>query len=159
VRCHAGCRTDAVLAALGLVMRDLFPRGVAERQALGERAMARRRFRTTPRETAIAMLTREIERIAARLREQFGYDPPLRAAHLNEARERVSRILDICLAPIASFDWECHPHDDDPEWPALYSRAVEEEESEGFSPRHDPFARDRAVQRARRWQREMACLP
>jgi hypothetical protein len=102
------------------------------------------------------MVVREIERIGERLRQEYGYVPPLRAKHINEARERVGRILGIELTPIAPFGWECAPHDDAEMWPALYARAVDELRFTGRDPDTDPESRCAAEDMAAAWLHGLA---
>lgn len=114
-------------------------------------------------------MTRELDRLRVRLRAELGYDRPIRSSDLNEIRGRVSRIFELELAPVPMFAWECPPHDDDPAWPTLYMRALEDETRRRWMAMHPaapPWANDpagpgfydrlRAERLARKWQRSMA---
>ena len=129
LKCHAGCTTADVLAALGLTVRDLFAGNGVGRDRHDQRATARRPYNKSPREALSEALSRGVRELRERLRAELGYDRPLRGAELNVVRARACRELGLpssALPPLRAFAWECAPHDDDPSWPALYSRALEE---------------------------------
>jgi hypothetical protein len=169
LRCFAGCELRDIAGAIGLSVSDLFA-GDMRRERDRERFTTRRHFDKAPRQTVHAMLDRELEQLRARLRAELGYDRPIRSSDLNAVRERVCRMFELArLPPVAPFDWECPPHDDDPVWPTLYSRALEEETRRrwmAFYPEAPPWETDpggpgiydrmRAEQLARAWQRSMA---
>jgi hypothetical protein len=152
LKCHAGCTLDDVLLAAGLSAGDLFP-GRAGAQ-VRERIAARRRFAKSPEATVRDALTRELDRLRARLRAELGYDRPIRSSDINSVRAHVAGIYEVKLPPVPAFAWECPPHDDDPAWPTLYLRALEEQ---GGDPR-GPTLRERlrAERLARVWQRSLA---
>jgi hypothetical protein len=167
LRCFAGCDLDAIAGAIGLSVADLFA-GDSERRDR-ERLAAQRRFDKAPRRTVHEALDRELDRLRERLRAELGYDRPIRSTDINEVRERVCRMLQLPQLPrVAPFDWECPSHDDDPAWPALYSRAVEEESRRRWlaiypeaapwetDPRPGIYVRMRAELLARSWQRSLA---
>lgn len=62
-----------------------------------------------------------------RLRRQPLDTPHIRAKDVNVARRLANIKFNLRLAPIRAFAWEgCAPHDSDPFWPLLYSRALDE---------------------------------
>ena len=129
LRCFAGCELRDVAGAMGMTVADLFAAGDA-RERDRERFAARRRFTRSPAATVHAALDTELDTLRARLRAEIGYDRPLRAADINGVRERVCRLLGLApatLPAVPPFAWERPPHDEDPAWPALYMRALEDE--------------------------------
>jgi len=157
IKCHGGCSVADVLHAVGLELRDLFPRVRGRVDELRRHAVDHRRFRRAPHAVVREMLVREVERVRERLRVEFGYDPPLRAEHLNAARQRVASVLGIRLSSITPFDWEgCAPMDTDEAWPVLYTRAVEEMRFAGRDPDHDVEARIAAEDLAAQWLHALA---
>ena len=116
LRCHAGCAPAAVVRAIGLELRDLFPSREAWRRQQDRLAAERQRFRSNPRDTVRAALRDEL----ARVRAEPAIPRPLRSAEVNAVRMNVARIYGIPLAPITPFRWECPPHDDDPAWKPLF---------------------------------------
>ena len=170
LRCFAGCELRDIAGAIGLSVADLFGDNDSRRDRDRWRLTARRRFEQAPRRTMHETLDLELEQLRARLRAELGYDRPMRSSDLNTVRERVCRMFELAsLPPIAPFDWECTPHDDDPVWPTLYMRALEEETRRRWMacyPEAPPWETDpsgpgiydrmRAEQLARAWQRSMA---
>ena len=73
------------------------------------------------------------------------------------------------LLPVQACAWECPPHDDDPAWPALFMRALDEQTRQRWHTTHaeaqawetDPAGatlddRIHAEMLAREWLRSMA---
>lgn len=171
LRCFAGCELETIAGAIGLSVSDLFAGDEARRERARSRFAARRHFANAPRRTVHEALDRGLAETRRRLSVELGYDRPLRSSDLNGIRERVCRMLDLdpsTLPPLEPFPWECAPHDNDPNWPALYMRALEEEtrrrctalRPEALPWEIDPepgfYDRIRAEQLAREWQRRMA---
>ena len=167
LRCFAGCELRDIAVAIGLTVADLFAR---ERER--ERFAARRRFMKSPERTVHEALDAELDALRARRRAEIGFDRPLRASDINAVRERVCRLLGLApsaLPAVPPFPWECPPHDDDPAWPMLYMRALEEETRrrwhacfpEAKAWENDPhgpgfYDHMRAERLARKWLRSMA---
>lgn len=124
LHCFFGCRTLEIVKTLGLSMNALFSESSVNWR--GQRDTMRRRMRSTPVPTTKAMLRRELARIREEQRARIGYDPPVTSRTINEVRARVGRIAGVELAPVEAFAWECAPHDDDPLWPMLFDRALEQ---------------------------------
>jgi hypothetical protein len=169
-KCFAGCELRDIADAVALKVTDLFPARDPER--LRERNALRHEYRATPTPRLVIKnaLKVELAKIRERLRAEFGYERPLRAADHNSARQRVARIYGIpALAVVEAFAWECPPHDDDPNWPALYMRALDEvarDRWQAFRPEAQPWEADpdgpnlydrmAAETLARRWLRALA---
>jgi hypothetical protein len=161
-----------VAGAIGLAIADLFAGNDDRRERDRERFTTRRRFFQAPRRTVLEALDRERDELRRRLRSELGFDRPLRSTDLNAIRARVCRIFGLppsTLPPVPPFVWECPPHDDDPVWPTLYLRALEEETRRRWMALYpeapawesDPrgpgfYDRLRAEQLAREWQRSLA---
>ena len=172
LRCFAGCTVQDIAAAIGMTVRQLFPARDAD-ELRARRAM-RSRFAVASddsRRRALAgALAVEIAKLRARIAVECGYERPLRASDHNECRQRVARRFGITSLPLVrAFDWETPGHDDDPQWPALYRRALDETMRNFWQwahPDSDPweksplgpslYDRMRAERLAREWQRAMA---
>jgi hypothetical protein len=159
LKCHAGCTAEAVMHALQLELRDLFPNTDTWRQRQAEIATERQRFRRTPRATVRVAIERELKRTRDKILAELGYARPLRSADINVVRARVAAIYGVKLAPIAAFAWQGAPHDDDPAWPALFERRLREvliESSVDPDRKHSPDEWFEAASRAAGDLRELA---
>lgn len=123
-KCHAGCSTEAVMASVGMGIRDAFPRDESWRKKQDD---LRQRMRATPKKVITALLSTEYERAQAESTATLGYARPLTSSDLNKIRERVGRIAGVSLPNIPPFDWECAPHDTDPAWATLFYCALNTE--------------------------------
>jgi hypothetical protein len=126
LKCHAGCTAEAVMHALQLELRDLFPNTDTWRQRQAKIAAERQRFRQAPGVTVRVAIERELNCTRDKILAELGYARPLRSAEINAVRARVAAIYGVKLAPIAAFVWQGAPHDDDPAWPALFERRLRE---------------------------------
>jgi hypothetical protein len=168
VRCFAGCQISDIIHAVGLDLKDLFP--PQNPDAIRERDSWRRSYKATPRQAIKGALAVELARIRERLRAEHGHERPLRASDHNAARARVAKIFGVPpLAVVQAFAWETPPHDDDPAWPALFTRALDEtmrHRWQAFRPEAQPWEVDpagpclydrmAAETLARRWLRALA---
>jgi hypothetical protein len=130
LKCHAGCALEEILNAANLSKSDLFADRDRQRDRDRERSAARQRFARDPHSTIIEALNGELAKLRKTLRDELGYDPPLHAFHLNDARSRVRFELGLpewTLPALQAREWECLPLSMDPAWPALFARALEQE--------------------------------
>ena len=125
LHCFAGCAPESVARAIGLTLRDLFDDSPMRDN---ESRAVLRQYAQAPRETIEACIVREVERARIARLDRYPFDTPnVRSADVNEARRRASAMLGVSLAPIRPFAWEGYsPHDADPMWPLLFSRALDE---------------------------------
>jgi hypothetical protein len=148
LHCFTGCSVEAIVAALGLEISDLFAdAGAGCRGPVSstiERAPALR-----------SILDREEQRL--------GFRPPPLAWLKNEARAAVERRFNVRLSRRAAPWWEIPPHDVDPEWKCCVDRATEELALESeFSlewapePSQSLDIQESILRRARQLQRELA---
>jgi hypothetical protein len=166
-KCFAGCPLADITHALRLDVKDLFP--ARDREALRQRDAVRSAYRATPRQAIKGALAIELAKTRERLRAEHGYERPLRAADHDAARLRVARLFGLPKpALVPAFSWEVPPFDDDPSWPALYTRALDEtmrDRWQAFRPEAEPwevdpsgpnlFDRMAAETLARRWLRAL----
>jgi hypothetical protein len=117
LRCFAGCDVGAIASSIGIEVRDLFPRTepVVERP---RRAISDSEIRE--------FLVAEVQRQRARRLEQKPFSQPrCISADVNAARLRANLMFATSYAPIARYVWEGYmPHDNDPQWPMLFTRAL-----------------------------------
>lgn len=158
LHCHAGCPPEAIAAALGLTLSDLF--SDSQRSTMPLRTVTRK----TKVEQVDEALKGELARILDREEQRIGFRPPALAIFKNEARTSVERRLRIKLSRHRIPWWEVLPGAEDPQWRACVDRAVEEaawkndvepswlhENLEGM-----PSVLDGVLVRARQLQRELA---
>jgi hypothetical protein len=125
LKCHAGCSADAILRAIGLTMKSLFPVSSALRDRAQERSAFRVESPVHQRRLVRAAISRGLEQTRLRLRLELGFDRPLRASDLNSIRASINAIYGTRLAPLPAARWEgWAPHDTDPLWPMLYERQL-----------------------------------
>jgi hypothetical protein len=126
VRDFGGCENADVLGAIGLHLADLFrPRADRGTSRWGgfDHLLA-----TAPPAVVNDAIAREITLRQARECERLGFEPPLASRVINAARAAVGRRFSRALPPVAPFLWErCFPHCEDPLWPLVFDRALEEE--------------------------------
>lgn len=129
LKCFSGCSAAAVLGAIGLQLGDLFPkraeRSSAEHSDWGNSPYL---LATAPASVVADAIDRDIARRQAIEADRLGYEPPLASRIINAARVSVGLRFSRTLKPVAPFIWErCFPHCEDPLWPVLFERAIEEE--------------------------------
>jgi hypothetical protein len=135
LRCWAGCSAEAICAAIGLELRDLFVHREYVPDVIRPAASD---------EEVCEFLLREAERqLAARLEYKPFSEPYYVSADLNNARRRANLLFARQLKPVPPFVWEGYDlcHAADPDWPDFYNRALQEvtwkkNVAVGFEPDH-----------------------
>jgi len=158
LRCHAGCELPAIVAALGLDLRDLFP----DERAPG--VWRATRAQHTSADDIERALQQELEQIVAADSERCGFDVVELARHRNEARTCIDRRYDVHLKQERAPWWEIDPHALDPAWLACVGQAMRVVAARGtFTLRllnrsiaDFPKTQHVVLKLARRFQRELA---
>ncbi len=133
LHCFAGCEAAKVMAAIGLELRDLTPRLMTARDDRTRRQFAKGRafeasLATAPSYVVDAAIAAETEAAWQRAQARAGFEMPLSSRIVNEARALVGKRYAKKVKRIAPFSWErCFPHCEDPLWPVLFERALNEE--------------------------------
>jgi hypothetical protein len=156
IKCHAGCQTAAIVAALGLQVRDLF--ADSGLTAGGGRHRARPKP-ITAGDVECALQT-EVERIVADESERLECDVRVLVRHRNKARANIERRFNIGLSREASPWHEIEPHALDSVWLACVDQAMNEVAAVGglsletlrFAIEDLPQARERVLKIARSLQ-------
>lgn len=119
IYCHAGCSADAIVAALGLGLHNLF---AAEGSSTARRATHVRPAQAADVERALQTV---LKQILTEESERTGFPQVAELTrHRNEARRIVERRYQVRLRRERTSWWQVEPHAADPAWSACIDQAV-----------------------------------